>query len=217
MDSLIRLQRYAGKYRTGSWHRGTRGRRQKIRNPEAYTLALKRLLPADIRQRQLEMRATGMRRKKTPAENATYWILKHLNLPFRSQVVIGRYIADFILTTRSVILEIDGSSHDGRERYDRARDKFLSDLGWNVIRVKNEHVSIEGLREQLRGPTMSPAYIKRRIEYARAIERDRIEQAARSALHRASKVETGSVITLPDCLSATRTATSGQESKQAAP
>lgn len=222
MDSLLRLQRFAGIYRPASWHQGYRRWRmngaRKIRNPNAYLLALQAVTPATIRQRQLEQRSTGIRTHPTKYEQVTYWALKHLNLPFRRQVVIGRYIADVILTTRNVVLEIDGESHKTSLRYDRARDKFLTDLGWHVLRVKTEEVSSERLRDVLdRLPTVSPKTIKKRIEYARAIERDRVMQQARSALRQLPKVETRSVGTPHADPSAVSETIRGQEFKQAVP
>jgi very-short-patch-repair endonuclease len=36
-------------------------------------------------------------------------------------------------------IEIDGTSHDGRERLDACRDRFLATVGWRVLRIE-EHL-----------------------------------------------------------------------------
>jgi len=123
----------------------------------------------------LEYRSSGMRKKPTTHEQVAYWALKLLNLPFHRQVVIGRYIVDFLLTNRNVILEIDGPSHAKTKRYDTERDTFLRRMGWTVLRVKNEVVSFEVLKALLAPfPVVSLEDVKGRLEYSRQIERNRI-------------------------------------------
>ena len=58
-----------------------------------------------------------------------------LTLDFDRQKIIGNYIVDFYCAEKNVIIELDGSSHDGRERYDKERDEFLFSLGLTVIRI----------------------------------------------------------------------------------
>ena len=59
-------------------------------------------------------------------------------LKFRRQEVIGPYIADFMCPARSLIVEIDGDSHD--EAKDRLRDDVLGQFGFVVLRVTNADV-----------------------------------------------------------------------------
>jgi very-short-patch-repair endonuclease len=84
--------------------------------------------------------------RRTAAEVAAESILKQLGIQARCQVVIGAfYIADFIGYDRAFVLEIDGPSHNGRERYDQQRDLLFQAAGFTVIRIRNEDVSPESL------------------------------------------------------------------------
>ena len=87
-----------------------------------------------------------MRRNPTPAEKAFAGILKRLKIPFKSQWVVmlpyRYYIIDFVISRNPRrLVEIDGSSHDGREKYDtkRERDILYSGHfnGYEFIRFTN--------------------------------------------------------------------------------
>ena len=61
---------------------------------------------------------------------------KKLNgLDFDRQKIIGDYIVDFYCAERSVVIEIDGSTHDDKQMEDRQRDDYLESLGLKVIRL----------------------------------------------------------------------------------
>lgn len=60
---------------------------------------------------------------------------------FDFQVRIGFYIADFVFPAQMLIVEIDGSSHKGREEHDAARDRFLVAHGFTVWRIPNAHAN----------------------------------------------------------------------------
>jgi very-short-patch-repair endonuclease len=67
-------------------------------------------------------------------------------LDFDRQKIIGNYIVDFYCAERSVVIEVDGSSHDGKQDEDRERDAYLNGLGLTVIRVSAKDVlqNLEG-------------------------------------------------------------------------
>ncbi len=56
-------------------------------------------------------------------------------LDFDRQKIIGNYIVDFYCAEKYVIIEIDGSSHNGKQDYDKQRDDFLMSLGLTVIHI----------------------------------------------------------------------------------
>lgn len=58
----------------------------------------------------------------------------------RQYPLAGRYVADFAFVKEKVVLEIDGSTHRGKEqrRKDKARDKHLRDGQWATIRMWND-------------------------------------------------------------------------------
>jgi very-short-patch-repair endonuclease len=62
---------------------------------------------------------------------------------FRRQLVIGELIVDFACTKVRLVVEVDGGSHQGRQRRDAARDRVLARLGWRVLRVAENEVFSE--------------------------------------------------------------------------
>ena len=66
--------------------------------------------------------------------------LEMSKLKFKHQAEAGAYIVDFMIPSRLVIIEVDGSYHDKPEvqAKDVKRQSYLETLGFKVIRVKNE-------------------------------------------------------------------------------
>ena len=62
------------------------------------------------------------------------------SIDFDRQRIIGNFIVDFYVPSLGLVVEIDGSSHDDKMDYDRARQKFLEDLGINVFRCDDSDV-----------------------------------------------------------------------------
>ncbi len=82
--------------------------------------------------------ARRSRREMTPAERILW---KHLRgREFRRQSPEGRFILDFCAPKSKLAIEVDGSSHDGREEYDRERQAILEAQGWQFLRFSNEDV-----------------------------------------------------------------------------
>ena len=67
-------------------------------------------------------------------------------LDFDRQKIIGNYIVDFYCASLGLVIEIDGISHDDKEKYDSERDVFLERLGLTVI-----HIADKDVREDLAG------------------------------------------------------------------
>ena len=89
----------------------------------------------------LHQRAREMRRNPTEPEKRLWRNLSNGQidgLKFRRQEVIGRFIADFMCPARSLIVEVDGDTHD--EAKDRLRDDVLGQFGFLVLRVTNHDV-----------------------------------------------------------------------------
>ena len=57
---------------------------------------------------------------------------------FRRQTVIGSYITDFLCPQKSLIVEVDGNTHD--VDIDRHRDADLKAKGFVVLHVTNDEV-----------------------------------------------------------------------------
>ena len=93
------------------------------------------------RRSDLQCRAKQMRREPTEAEARFWHYAKNRGidgLKFQRQVAVGPYIADFLCTDHSLIVEIDGGQH-GEER-DAARDVWLRSQGFRVLRFWNNDV-----------------------------------------------------------------------------
>jgi very-short-patch-repair endonuclease len=101
----------------------------------------------------LHNRAHEMRRNPTEPEKRLWRALSSSQiggLKFRRQEVIGPYIADFMCPARSLIVEVDGDTHDCAK--DRLRDDVLAQFGFLVLRVGNGDVmaNAEGVVEAIR-------------------------------------------------------------------
>ncbi len=81
--------------------------------------------------------AASMRSAPTASEEALWAQLRggQLGVWFRRQVVIGRFVADFVAASAKLVVEVDGSRHARRAGADARRDRALARLGWRVVRV----------------------------------------------------------------------------------
>lgn len=84
--------------------------------------------------------ARGMRANPTRCEAILYDALTAAKIEFKAQVQVGPYIVDALLHRKHVI-EVDGSSHVGREDYDLARDRYMWNRSYRVLRLSNGEVS----------------------------------------------------------------------------
>lgn len=89
--------------------------------------------------------ADEMRINPTYSEKQFSERLKSEKIKFKSQVVLGYYIVDFIIGEKCVV-EIDGYSHKNRKKYDLRRTLFLEKMGYHVIRIKNKNVNTFNLK-----------------------------------------------------------------------
>ena len=58
-----------------------------------------------------------------------------LGIPFRRQVVLGGYIADFVSAQARLVVEVDGKCHQFKCASDARRDRKLARLGYRVLRL----------------------------------------------------------------------------------
>ena len=77
--------------------------------------------------------------------------------PFRRQVPIGPYIADFVCPSARLVIEVDGSQHEENKEYDEARTARIEEDGYRVLRFWNNEVlgNIEGVLEVVRGALLN--------------------------------------------------------------
>ncbi len=83
----------------------------------------------------------ALRKNQTRAEDIFWHEVRNrlfLNLKFRRQVPIGKYIADFVCEQEKLIIELDGDQHEQSEAYDEERTRVLENYGYRVVRYWNE-------------------------------------------------------------------------------
>ena len=93
----------------------------------------------------------------TPAEAVLWKSLQRgrlLEMKFRRQHSIGRYIVDFYCPERRLVIELDGAHHFGPtiEPYEEERTRHLESLNLKVIRFENRDVleNLEGVLEVIK-------------------------------------------------------------------
>jgi len=96
-----------------------------------------------ITRRMKTKLAKKMRLNPTKGEAVMWAALKDDfgGLKWQNQVLICGYIADFYCPEAGLIVEVDGSSHKGRELYDRDRDhNIMYGAGVKTLRLTNTEV-----------------------------------------------------------------------------
>jgi very-short-patch-repair endonuclease len=75
----------------------------------------------------------------TASERRLWTELRKLDVHFRRQAPIGRYIADFACHAARLVIEVDGGRHVLPEEQlrDAQRDAWLKTIGYRVIRVRD--------------------------------------------------------------------------------
>jgi very-short-patch-repair endonuclease len=98
------------------------------------------ILPAN---QALRSRARALRKAGVLSE-VIFWRQVRANtfwkIDFDRQRIIGSFIVDFYLKSLGLIIEIDGSSHNGKEEYDAMREEFLVSLDLIVFRISDYRV-----------------------------------------------------------------------------
>lgn len=92
----------------------------------------------------LRARAKTMRREPAYYERLLWRVLRARrlgDLKFRRQVVIGRYVADFVCFEHRLIVEADGPHHEAVA--DIERDEWLRAQGFRVMRFPNQMIETQ--------------------------------------------------------------------------
>jgi len=91
----------------------------------------------------LHDRARQMRRAPSVRERRLWAILRDRRLgdmKFGRQVVVGRYVVDFVCLRHRLIVEADGPHHAGRVEHDAAPDGWLTSQDFRVLRFPNSQI-----------------------------------------------------------------------------
>lgn len=93
---------------------------------------------------KLKERRRELRKNQTKAEEILWWYLRDrkMGVKFKRQHSVGGYILDFCCSEKKLIIELDGEIHNTEEakQNDAVRDKYFKELGYTILRFKNEEV-----------------------------------------------------------------------------
>jgi very-short-patch-repair endonuclease len=97
--------------------------------------------------------AKALRERMTDSEQALWRQLRAHRLvgaKFKRQQPIGPYVVDFACLQSRLVIEVDGGQHNESEP-DRARDAWLEQNGYQVLRFWNNEVlsNLEGVLERI--------------------------------------------------------------------
>ncbi len=88
--------------------------------------------------------AKQMRKAMTPEERVLWRALRNNGLEgfhFRRQQVIAGFIVDFYCAPARLAVEVDGAAHLRQQHHDSERDRALSELGIQTLRLSNSLVA----------------------------------------------------------------------------
>lgn len=101
---------------------------------------------------RIKLHVRELRRNLTPAEKVLWQELRNRRLSgykflrqhpilYRGNLIRYNYfVADFYCHEKRLILELDGSIHDTSEDYDRFRESELQEIGFHIMRIRNEEL-----------------------------------------------------------------------------
>ncbi len=81
---------------------------------------------------------------------------KQTGYKFYRQKIINHFIVDFYCAKLKIVIEIDGTSHEGKEEYDKRRESVLESLELKVIRyndlqvLNNFHLVEQDFKKQIK-------------------------------------------------------------------
>lgn len=91
-----------------------------------------------LNRKTIRKRRHELNRKNFPSETWFEKLLyeKGLGGYQRNYPLLNRFFGDFVWVKEKIVVEIDGSSHEGKESYDKRRDFALACEGYVVHRIR---------------------------------------------------------------------------------
>ncbi|MDB5899496.1 MAG: hypothetical protein JWP41_3098 [Ramlibacter sp.] len=117
------------------------------------------------------MRAKALRQTQTDAEKLLWYRLRDrrlLDLKFRRQRVIGKYIADFACVEIGLVIELDGGQHLEQLAYEAQRAAEMERLGFRTLRfwdndvLKETDAVMEKIRQVAETLALTPTLSRKR-------------------------------------------------------
>jgi very-short-patch-repair endonuclease len=103
----------------------------------------RRLPPSKAKRQQVVEAARTLRRSQTDSERMLWHALRNGKLngaKVRRQHPIGPLVVDFYCAQERLIVEVDGSAHQGQAERNRTREELLEGRGYRIVRVRAEDV-----------------------------------------------------------------------------
>ncbi len=100
----------------------------------------KKIVPYSPRLKQT---ARNLRKNMTLGEVILWQHIRRRQIKgyqFLRQKPIGKYVVDFFCKELMLAIEVDGESHEGRQREDEERQEKLKKLGVRFLRFQDSHV-----------------------------------------------------------------------------
>ena len=94
-------------------------------------------------------RTIGIGKTESYIEKAFAAALISIDLPYYSQYALGPYTIDFAIPEKHIAIECDGDywhSLPACIKRDRRKDKYLSNLGWRVLRFSETEINTDVAR-----------------------------------------------------------------------
>lgn len=115
---------------------------------------------------------------------------------FHRQKPIGKYVVDFFCPRLSLVIEIDGISHEGKLDKDRQRQEEIEKNGIHFLRFPDHEVkkNLEGVLWEIR--EWIEAYEKREVERTHPSAKKMADKSIPSLLHASSRCR-GDLMTHP--------------------
>ncbi|WP_216369802.1 endonuclease domain-containing protein [Ramlibacter montanisoli] len=115
------------------------------------------------------VRARELRKTSTDAETILWFRLRNrqlLDLKFRRQRPIGKYVADFACLEIGLVIELDGGQHLDQIAYDAKRTEEMKQLGFETLRFWDHEVlqETDAVMERIRqfAETLTPTLSRKR-------------------------------------------------------
>jgi leucyl-tRNA synthetase len=92
--------------------------------------------------KMIQAQVLEMRNNPTPAEKKLWQSLRKniIGFHFRRQHVIDKFIVDFVCLSKNLVIEVDGDMHDYQKEKDKERTEILENLGFRIVRFRNNEV-----------------------------------------------------------------------------
>jgi len=90
-----------------------------------------------IRQNTIQQHIKGFPQTNTSIEKIIETKLKEANIQYEHPYPFGRFVCDFAIVDRKIIIECDGIYWHNREdmkKRDKAKDAYIEKSGWKILR-----------------------------------------------------------------------------------